>query len=44
VVVWVGSVLEQELDELCVALASPLPGEFLIWSTATVSRVCAAFI
>ena len=42
-VVWVGSVLEQELDELCV-LASLLPGEFLIWSTATISRVCVAFI
>ena len=42
-VVCVGSVLEQELDELCV-LASLLPGEFLIWSTATISRVCVAFI
>jgi hypothetical protein len=38
-----GAVLEQELDELCV-LASLLPDEILIWSTATFSRVCAAFI
>ena len=43
VVVCVGSVLEQELDELCCATFT-LPCDSLSGRLVTVSRVCAPFI